>query len=263
MQKSRRATTIWLLIIGLMLGIAFFSGAVSSQIAVIGLGLYALMALVGMGAFDPANFQRILAQTQQRQARPRRTRTRIQSSSAAQKATQRASNLAEYDALFPLVDIGLIVSEVAADGLHMRRGNITLDDQGVQPYAVIHADAGWTGQTTTAVFEILDQTGEILFRHTEEVYLREGQNNLLSSNRLPLGSKAPENVGPGLWELRVSVAGQVVGLHTFAVGSSMAQRQRMIHDMEGRRTRLQDSDPAPAEDSPISLEDLLRGQGQN
>ncbi|MBN2472603.1 MAG: hypothetical protein JXN59_17900 [Anaerolineae bacterium] len=263
MQKSRRATTIWLIMIGLMLGLAAFSGAISSQVAVIGLGAYLLMALIGLGAFNTRALRAALAQRQQaRQARPRRQAVRIQTSSAAQKARQRASNLADYDESFTLADIGLIVSEITPNGLNIRRGDVTLDDQGIQPYAVIHADAGWTDQTVTALFEILDQTGEILFRHAEEVYLREGQNNLLSSHRLPLGDKAPEDANPGLWELRVSVAGQVTGLHTFAVGPSMTQRQRLMSDMNQRRARLRDSDtPAPGDDSPISLEDLLRGQG--
>ena len=262
MQKSRRATVIWLILIGIMLGLAAFSGAVSSQVAVIGLGVYMLMALIGLGAFNTRALRSALEDRQQvRQARPRRQAVRIQSSSAAQKARQRASNLADYVEQFPLVDIGLIVSEVTPNGLNVRRGDVTLDDQGVQPYAVIHADAGWTGQTVKALFEILDQTGEVLFRREEEVYLRDGQNNLLSSHRLPLGDKAPEDANPGLWELRVSVAGEVVGLHTFAVGPSIAQRRRLMNDMEQRRTRLRDSDAsAPDDDSPVSLEDLLRGR---
>ncbi len=263
MQKSRRATIIWLVMIGLMLGLAAFSGAISSQVAVIGLGVYLLMALAGLGAFNVRALQSAMQERQQaRQARPRRPAARIQTSSAAQKARQRASNLAEYDEVFTLADIGLIVSEITASGLNIRRGDVTLDDQGVQPYAVIHADAGWTDQTVTARYEILDQTGETLFRHDEEVYLREGQNNLLSSHRLPLGAKAPEGANPGLWELRISVAGHVIGLHTFAVGPSMTQRQRLMSELDQRRARLRDSDtPAPGDDSPISLEDLLRGQG--
>ncbi len=262
MRKSRRATSIWLILIGIMLGIAIFSGALPAQIAVIGAALYGLMALYGLGAFNPAALRRTLEDRQRAaEARPR-PRARIPASSAAQTARQRAANLGSGPDVFTLTDIGLIVSEVAADGLHMRRGDVTLDDQGVQPYAVIHAEPEWADQTVTVLFEILDQSGATLFRRTEEVYLREGQNNLLSSHRLPLGAKAPEAAGPGLWELRVSVAGQAIGLHTFAVGPSLAQRQRLISALDQRRARLQEDDrPAPADDSPVSLEDLLRGQG--
>ena len=87
MQKSRRATVIWLILIGIMLGLAAFSGAVSSQVAVIGLGVYMLMALIGLGAFNTRALRSALEDRQQvRQARPRRQAVRIQSSSAAQKA---------------------------------------------------------------------------------------------------------------------------------------------------------------------------------
>jgi hypothetical protein len=261
MRKSRRATSIWLILIGIMLGIAIFSGALASQVAVIGVAVYALMALLGLGAFNPSGLRRALNDRQQaREARPRQ-RARVPASSAAQTARQRAANLSGSPEVFSLTDIGLIVSEVTADGLHMRRGEVTLDDQGVQPYAVIHVDSDWADQTASVQFEILDQAGAVLFRRAEDVYLREGQNNLLSSHRLPLGTKAPEAAGPGLWELRVSVAGQVVGLHTFAVGPSLTQRQRLISELEQRRNRLRDDETAaPADDSPVSLEDLLRGQ---
>ncbi|GAB4572814.1 MAG: hypothetical protein Kow0077_13340 [Anaerolineae bacterium] len=267
MQKSRRATKIWLILIGVMLGLALFSGAIASQFAVIGVGLYLLMVLAGLGVFDTDRLQRALAETreqaeQSRATRRRTRRPRIRTSSAAQKAQQRARNVSGTEAQFQLVDIGLIASEIRPDGLHMRRGDITLDDQGIQPYAVIHADNTWDGQTVPARFEIIDQSGDVLFRYDEEFYLREGQNNLLSSHRLPLGDKAPQNAEPGLWELRVTLAGEVLGLHTFAVGPSVAERRRLIRTLESRQARLRDEAAAARsdDDSPVSLEDLLRGQ---
>jgi len=261
MRKSRRATQVWLILLGLMLVPLFISGAVASQVLVIGLALYLVLALIGLGLFDLDELRRRLPRPEEdmRVTAPRR-RSGVQVSSAARRAQERASSLAGYEGEFTLADIGLIVSEMREDGMHLRRDNLTLDDAGIQPYIVIDADSSWASETVTARFEILDQSGRLLFRHEEDVYLREGQNNILSANRLPLGEKTPEGVGPGLWELRVTLAGSVAGLHTFAVGPSLASRQRLIGDMERRRERLEDRAAGPGEDSPVSLEDLLRGK---
>ncbi|NPV68795.1 MAG: hypothetical protein HPY64_16810 [Anaerolineae bacterium] len=261
MRKSRRATKVWLILLGLMLAPIFASGILPSQVLVIGLALYLIMALIGLGLFDLDELRRRLPQAgaDVRITMPRR-RSRVRASSAAQRAQERASSLAGYEGQFTLADIGLIVSEMRPDGLHLRRDDLTLDDEGIQPYVVIDADSSWANETVTAQFEILDQSGQLLFRHVEDVYLREGQNNILSSNRLPLGTKAPAGVGPGLWELRVTLAGSVIGLHTFPVGPSLTSRQRMIGDLERRRGRLTDQAAAPVDDSPVSLEELLRGQ---
>ncbi len=265
MRKSRRATQVWLILIGLMLAPLFASGAIPSQAVVIGLALYLVMVLIGLGLFDLEELRRRLPRPGQevRVTTPRR-RSQVQASSAARRAQERASKLADYEGQFTLADIGLIVSEMRPDGLHLRRDNLTLDDEGIQPYVVIDADSSWANETIPAQFEILDQSGQLLFRHVEDVYLREGRNNILSTNRLPLGDKAPQGVGPGLWELRVMLAGSVIGLHTFAVGPSLASRQRLLGDLERRRGRLEDraagSAAEPVDDSPVSLEDLLRGQ---
>lgn len=265
MRKSRRATSLWLIMIGLMLSLIFISGAVAPQVQLGILVAYALAVIAGLGFFSPDELRRRLPQTRrERYKAPSRKQTRIKVSSAAEKAQRRAKAQPDYFEQFQLVDVGVIVNEVRDDGMHLRRGNVTLDDQGIQPYVVLHADPSWANETVTVRFEVVDQSGEPKFLHEKEVYLREGQNSVLSDNRLPLIERAAEH-NPGMWELRVSADGTMVGMHTFAVGPSMEERRRMIqNDVARRRARLTD-EPAPGaadvdDDSPVSLEDLLRGR---
>ncbi len=263
-SKSQRATSIWLIIIGLLLSLVFISGAVPPQVQLIGLVLYAAMALAALGVFDAEEVRRRLPRRPSldvlRVQRPRWERT--QASDAARRAQQRASLLSDYLDDFRLLDVGLIVSEVGPDGMSLRRGEVTLDDQAIQPYVVLHADPSWNDETVSVRFEILDTHGEPHFRYEDKVYLREGQNNVLCSRRLPLGDKAA-TVSPGLWELRVSVDGGVIGLHSFGVGPSLRERQRMFEEgiiSPHRRERLRDAAADEDDDSPISLEELLRGR---
>jgi hypothetical protein len=161
-----------------------------------------------------------------------------------------------------LVDVGLIASEVGPDGLRLRRERFTLDDQGLQPYVVIHVDPSWAGERVNVRFEILDHAGEVQFVREEEVLLREGNNNLLCNYRLPLDDRSEGR--PGLWELRASVDDGVVGLHTFSVGPSLRERQRLIEEeteaVQRRQRRLRETLVVEEDDSPVSLEELLRGR---
>ncbi len=259
--KSRRATTVWLVMIGLILGIVLFSGALAPQAMVILLALYLLTALIAMGTFTSDAFRSRLPQRPQKQEAKAPRKARLKISSAAEQAQARARQAPTYLDQFALVDIGLIASELGSDGLRLKRNNMSLDDQGIQPYAVVYADPSWADETATARFEILDSTGRACFVHEETVYLRTGQNNILSSYRLPLADKAPADANPGLWELRVSLAGGVIGLHTFNLAPSIERRRRMIQgDLERRRGRLEDETAPLQDDSPVSLEDLLRGR---
>lgn len=271
MQKSRRATNVWLVFMGIIFAAAMLSGQLAPQLSVILLGVYAALVLFATGAVGTAIERAGLtgrSNGQQDSTVTRRTRRRskVEVSKAAQQAARRAGEMPTYISQFDLVDIGLIVNELGPDGLNLRRGNPTLDDQGVQPYVVLNADPSWHGETVNVRYRIVDQTGATRFVHEEDAYLQAGQNNLLSTHRLPLGRKAPDDAMPGHWELRIEVAGSVVGLHTFAVGPSVEQRRRIVQqDMEQRRGRLRDDvSPPPRsldadDDSPVSLEDLLKG----
>lgn len=260
-SKSRRATKIWLILIGLLLSFIFLSGAAAPAVQLGILVIYTLIALAGLGVFNAEEVRRRLP------ARPvlDTLRTDVQrrvstTSAAARRAQERAELLHNYQDAFRLLDIGLIVSEVGPDGMRLRRGEVSLDDQAVQPYLVLHADPSWTNETVPVRFEILDSRGQPQFYFQERVYLRAGQNIVLSSNRLPLGDKITAN--PGLWELRISVDGGVIGLHSFGMGASIRERQRLFEEgsisaYRRRQERLREVDEE--DDSPVSLEELLRG----
>ncbi len=262
-SKSRRATSIWLILIGLLLSFIFLSGAVAPAVQLGILVVYTLMALAGLGLFNAQEVRRRLpsrpALNSLRADVQRRTTT---VSAAARRAQERAQLLHDYQDAFRLLDLGLIVSEVGREGMRLRRGDVTLDDQAVQPYLVLHADPSWVNETVPVRYEILDTRGQPQFYFEEEVYLREGQNILLASNRLPLGDKITAN--PGLWELRISVDGGVIGLHSFGMGASLRERQRLFEEgsisaYRRRQERLREAGDEE-DDSPVSLEDLLRGQ---
>jgi hypothetical protein len=263
MQKSRRATNIWLIMIGLIMLLVFISGAFAPQVMVAMLAAYGLLVLFGSGLLTSSELRERLPSIPQREAAQSTARRKAtQTSSAALKAANRAKSQPGFLDQFELLDIGLIVNTIDEDGLHLRRGRVTLDDQGIQPYVAIKADQSWQDEVVTARFEVLDQKGDLKFVWEEEVYLRAGQNNILSTNRLPLFDNAGD-FDPGMWELRVTVAESLVGLHTFGVGPSMEQRRRMVaQDVARRRARLRDDDAVldVDDDSPVSLEDLLRGK---
>lgn len=265
MRKSRRATIIWLFLIALLLGVVLISGAVSAQVQLLMVVGYALMALIGLGFFTSPEVRSRLPEVPRRQTRaasaPAR-RNRVEVSSTARRAQERAGGLPGYSSQFQLVDVGLIASEVGPDGMRLRRSDFTLDDQGLQPYLVLNADSSWANERITVRFEILDHSGEVCFARDEEVYLRPGANTVLSGYRLPLRGESDGR--PGLWEMRALVNGDTIGLHTFSMGPSLLERQRLIAEeteaIRRRQRRLQETLPEAEDDSPISLEELLRGQ---
>jgi hypothetical protein len=254
--------------IGLLLSIAAISGAVAPQIQLIGLAVYLLTAFLALGGLSAITTRAQIAQQQRRSTRQAtaptssRGRKEVTISNAAERAQARASYMPGYLDDFRLVDVGLIASEIGADGLKLRRAEFSLDDQGLQPYVVLHADPAWADQRIPVRFEILDHAGEVRFLREDPVFLREGRNNILCAYRMPLDSKSEGRAG--LWELRIAVADNIVALHTFEVGPSLRERQRMIQEesasIRRRQRRLADTLPEEDADSPISLEELLRGQ---
>ena len=262
-SKSRRATIIWLIMIALLLGVVLVSGVLTPQAQLLMVAGYAILALLAGGFFTSQEVRSRLPRLPQRdQAPTRKTVRKVEASAAARRAQERASGLSGYRTAFQLVDVGLIASEVGPDGLRLRRERFTLDDEGLQPYVVVYVDPTWAGERVSVRFEILDHAGEVQFVREEEMLLREGRNNLLCNYRLPLDDRG--DVRPGLWELRASVDGSVVGLHTFSVGPSLRERQRLIEEeteaVQRRQRRLRETLVTEEDDSPVSLEELLRGR---
>jgi hypothetical protein len=262
-SKSRRATIIWLIMIALLLGVVLVSGALAPQAQLLLVAGYAILALIAGGFFTSQEVRSRLPKMPSRQQTPvRRAVRKVEASAAARRAQERAKGLTGYRESMQLVDVGLIASEVGADGLRLRRERFTLDDEGLQPYIVVHVDSSWANERVSVRFEILDHAGEVQFVREEEVLLREGNNNLLCNYRLPLDDRSEGR--PGLWELRASVDSSVIGLHTFGVGPSLRERQRLIEEeseaVQRRQRRLRETLVMEEDDSPVSLEELLRGR---
>ena len=262
LKKSARDDHLAVMI-AILLGVVLVSGALAPQAQLLLLVGYALLALVGGGFFTSQEVRSRLPRLPDRQQAPvRRPARKVEASAAGRRAQERAKTLSGYRESIQLVDVGLIASEVGADGLQLRRERFTLDDQGLQPYVAIHVDSSWANERVSVRFEILDHAGEVQFVREEEVLLREGNNNLLCSYRLPFDERSEGR--PGLWELHASIDGSVVGLHTFSVGPSLRERQRLIEEeteaVQRRQRRLRETLVVEEDDSPVSLEELLRGR---
>lgn len=250
---------IWLIMIGLLLGVLVLSSSLAPQVEAAILSLYLLVALGTSGLISGEEVRRRL---------PQRPRLRLpqmegqgrgpRASEAARRAQERARNHPAYGERFALLDVGLIVSEVGPEGMRLRRGEATLDDQAIQPYVVLRAAPPWVEEKAIVRFEVLDSRGDRLFVCEDEVYLRQGVNNILASHRLPLRGRS--GVQPGLWDLHVVVQGHMLAMHSFGVGPSLRERERLFRDDRAQQ-RLRDVGEADGDDdSPISLEDLLRGR---
>ncbi len=79
-SKSKRATTVWLIIVGLILSLVFISGAVAPQVQLGILALYVAMVLVGTGFFTSQEFRSRLPKPERERYKPlrqRRSRVRV------------------------------------------------------------------------------------------------------------------------------------------------------------------------------------------
>ncbi|MBN1966568.1 MAG: hypothetical protein JW910_18090 [Anaerolineae bacterium] len=270
-RPRRRTTTLWLLIVGLLLIFIVATGAVAAQVQAVLAVLYIFTALVALGVFSPEIVRHYLPQRSRRTAT---TRTAAQPaeqqkgiSRSAQRASERASRQPHYQERYNLLDVGLIASEIGRDGMALKRVGLSLDDQAIQPYILLGVDPLWADERVVVRYEIVDPSGAVLFIHEEEKLLRDGRNTLIASHRLPLDDKTA-TVPPGVWELRVSVDNGLVALHNFNVAPSLKERQRLFKDQAAqssgaRRERLRDERIDPDEGQVISLEELLRGQNRN
>lgn len=243
--------------IGLLLLVAILSEATAPAVEAGLATLYAAIALLALvrPLLTTSTLGRLRAAWQpgRRTARP---------TQAARVAEEQASRLPGYRGRFRLLDVGLILSEVEREGLSLRRARVvTLDHQGVQPYVVLHVFPEEAGRTAILRFELVDQSGAVQFVCEDEVYLHEGQNAALASHRLLLRDNEKLS-GSGTWELRASVDGWPLAVHTFGVGPSSAERRRYLTDAGERRRadRLRDEAEATDDEMPLPLEELLRGR---
>ncbi|MCD4687643.1 MAG: hypothetical protein K8S97_17075 [Anaerolineae bacterium] len=253
-RHSNRGTVVWLFIVGLALIMTLMAGSVSTAV---GAGLLAAyMGLVVMLARD-VELGAVFSQLPNLRTHPQQEPTAI-----AQEAASRARRYRNFDAAIRLLDVGLIVDEQRPDGMALRRGRfISLDDEGIRPFAIVDVPAGLAGRMGHVRFELRDATGQLQYVYEEEKWLQPGENVLLPDYRLPVRKKADE-LNDGGWSAHVLVDAGVLGVHHFNVSASLEARRRNIgSDGEILRERVwrnQEEDEA----LPLSLEELLRQQSR-
>lgn len=257
-RAGRRAKYIWLALLGLMVAaLSFASVSGTAAISpVVALGMvvaYIGVLFLALGNIDLSRIGRSM-QTSANTARM---------SGAARRAAQKARNRPEYGLGVPdtLVDIGFLINERRRDGKWDRRigDSASLDDGALQPYIKLFTPATQGDRMVIVEFEFYDRSGRLQFRQKMEEYLREGDNLILCDRQL--GLRGNEQIGrAGTWDLRVRIDGNLIGLHEFSMSTSAMREQSVDGEMREapstRRLRLDD------DDTPVSLEDLLREQAR-
>jgi hypothetical protein len=123
----------------------------------------------------------------------------------AREAVARARSDPNYDSLVRLLDIGLIVDEQRPDGMALRRGRfISLDDDAIRPFVIIHVPDVLAGRLSHIRFELLDSSNQLRYVFEDEKWLQSGENTLLPDYRFPVRKKASE-LEAGGWSARLIV----------------------------------------------------------
>jgi hypothetical protein len=92
---------------------------------------------------------------------------------------------------------------------------ITLDDESLRPYVVMHYPHGLRPRQVLLRFEITDAAGKPQYIYEVERTVDGGENLILPDYRLPLKSNNGKLNLSSAWNLRVSVDGDPMGAHHF------------------------------------------------
>ena len=265
MIRFKRRNTLWLAILGVMMALVILSSSVNPVGQILLLGSFVAALIASMLDLDLGEPKQLIQSVQQRSARSRM-------SPQAREAVDRARDRAEYrDSLIQLLDVGIIATQSGPDGLVMRRArNISKDDDGARPFVVLVVPCQQADCTAQIRFEITDQSGKQQYVHEMEVFLRDGEMNILTEDHLPLLSN-DQIAGQGDWDLRVYLDGQLLGIHTLTLSPSYVERRRRLsgnrsenqHYITGSESARQtETAPPEEEEIPLSLEQLLRNEGR-
>ncbi len=251
-MRIRRHNTLWLTILGTLVAIVVLSGGATPTVTAALIGLFALALAASVIELRP---RRLLDTV------PASPLQLMKMSPHAREATERARRRTAYMPTgLALMDVGLISLQSSPEGMVMRRSrSISLDDNGVRPYITLNVAASESDRNAVIRFEILDQNGQAQYVHEMKTYLRDGEMNILADHQLPLTGN-DKVAGAGDWDLRVYADGALMGMLSFSTTPSLAERQRLFQRSVGDAAlRLEDE----AEDSPISLQDLLHADSKN
>lgn len=252
LQSNRRGALVLYTILALVVLMLIFTSAVAPPLGVLLLSLYAALLLL----------------TSRRWRLPRRQKKPRSRPLAVTKAARDALDRAPRgSSLLPepylLQDIGVIVDERRPDGIALRRARfLSLDDESLRPYVVMHFPTDQYPQQILVRFEITDTSGDKQYIYEMQHLLRPGENLILPNYRLPLKGNSRLSRS-GMWDLTIIVDGKITAVHQFNLLPSMAERLRGV-SVEGEvssSTRLMIEEQS--EYMPQSLEDLLRGRSRS
>lgn len=221
MIRLRRRNTAWLIILGALtfLGMVAAGSVIAVQFLL--LSLFALAAIASMVELGRERETIIDAL--------RRAPMRQRISPDAKEAIDRARSRGGYsDNSLLMMDVGLITMQSSHEGMAMRRTrSVSKDDDGARPFITLHVEPSEAERNAVIRFEIFNQYGDEQFVHEMKVFLREGEMNIMPEHHLPLAGNR-DITGAGDWDLRVSIDGNLVGLHNFMLAPSMNERQRRL-----------------------------------
>ena len=251
-RQSNRGTYVWLFIVGVALLLAMLAGDMPLAAAAALLAGYLLLAVAITRNFAVGNVVQQFTE---------RTNNKAESSETAREASARARTSPDYEEIVQLLDIGLIADEQRPDGMSLRRGRfISMDDDGIRPFAIVQVPPLLAEQICRVRFEIRDEKGEMQYVYEDEKWLQAGENALLPDYRLPIRGNKNE-LQPGAWNVSAIIEGGLIGVHNFSLTPSLAARRRNISsdgEIRERVWRSQEED----ESLPLSLEELLRQQSR-
>lgn len=261
MISYKRRNTLWLAAMSILTALLLISSGVAAEAQILVLGAF-MAALVA--SFVNLSGSMSMMQTIQQHSPLAQRRM----SPTAREALAKASTRPGYYPMgIDLADIGMIASQTGQDGMAMRRTrSISKDDDGVRPFVVLNVPSQQADRNSMIRFEVIDQTGKEQYVYEMSVFLRDGEVNVLADTHLPL-MKNDNIAGMGEWDLRVYVDGSLMGVHNFALTASYDERRRRLNrdrgqyyitESEGEVAGRYDDDE---DESPVSLEDLLRSQG--
>jgi hypothetical protein len=240
------------MIVGVALSLVLMAGEVSVEAGAALLGAYLGLAFLLTRNIPLAALSSRFAAQIAREREP---------SEVAREAAARARAQPHYDPLLRLMDVGLIVEELRPDGMSLRRGRfISLDDESVRPFAIIHVPSGLSQRLSRIRFEIRDAQNQLRYAFEEEKWLVEGENILLPDYRFPVRKKAAE-LDAGGWTAQITVDGGLLGVHHFNLSPSLSHLRRQASSDGELRERVWRSE---SDDTslPLSLEELLRQQSK-
>lgn len=250
-MQFKRQNVIWVTMLLILSVFAMLAGAPPLVAAT----LFGMTGVAGVLTMMP-NAQSV-AQTLQTTASTARTSRSV--SSRARDAVNRAENRGgRLSSDMTLLDVGLIATTMTENGLEMRRDDqVSKDDQGTRPFIVLKVEAPEADRTARLRFEILDPSGAEQYVHEMDVYLREGEMNILPDTHLPLEGNT-RLTSMGECTVRVSLDGDLMALDSFSLVPAYEERRSRLGGATRRTYAMSDADARRP--SAVSLEDLLREQ---